>query len=96
MCRPTCHLNQPPRASPWEATLGWETACDKKHDSNGMTTHNPKMIFAHQRGNNDSNKGANPKQKRQHAMEQPWKDFSDSIFFMEAGTNLIIIQRAVS
>ena len=29
-------------------------------------------------------------------MEQPWKDFSDSIFFMDAGTNLIIIRRAVS
>ena len=23
---------------------------DKKHDFNGMTTHNPKMIFAHQGG----------------------------------------------
>jgi hypothetical protein len=41
-------LNQPPRASPWEATFGLETACDKKHDSNGMTTHNPKVIFDHQ------------------------------------------------
>ena len=80
MCRPTCHLNQPPRASPWEATLGWETACDKKHDSKGMTTHNLKMIFAHQGGNNDSNKGANPKQKRQHKRNSPGRTFQTRSF----------------